>query len=285
MNKKLVYSVLGFAALMFSCNPAEDREVLSGALTADQIQVTAIPQVIEGKNSNYIDLNSDGVGVLSSWDYGSGITAKTKTTVQLVLQGENQIKFMGRNHDGSMIEKILTVQVDTLIDVPAEWGYFCGSGEKVWTWDDTQPEDANESTGPTVWGNGGYKGNVTPGWWKVGLDGIDKQAAGEGKGAEMIFAVSGSKLTINKTDGTSESGTFSFDMTNQTLDDGGAVWAKGKLSTKTVSMLCGIAPNEGNVRVYEYDILSLDDDKMALARPEPGQGSWGTAWFWMFKAK
>lgn len=278
MNKKIIYSVLGLATLMAACDPAEDRDTLSGALTADQIQLSAIPQVIDGKNSNFIDLNSDGAGVLSSWDYGSGVTVKTKTTVQVVLQGENQIKFTGRNHDGSMIEKILTVQVDTLINVPAEWGYFCGSGEKVWTWDDTQP---NES----VWGNGGYKGNVAPGWWTVAIDGIDGQAAGEGKGAEMVFSVAGSKLTMNKTDGTSQAGTFSFDMSEQTLDDGGAVWAHGKLSTKMVSVLCGIAPNEGNARVYEYDILSLNDEQMALARPEPGQGSWGTAWFWMFKAK
>lgn len=278
MNKKLIYPILGLAALMVACDPAEDREVLSGALTADQIQISAIPQVIDGKNSNYIDLNSDGVGVLSLWDYGSGVTVKTKTTVQVVLSGENQIKFTGRNHDGSLIEKVLTVQVDTLVNVPAEWGYLCGSGEKTWVWDDTQPNEE-------VWGNGGYKGNVSPGWWKVSLGSIDGQAEGEGRGAEMVFAVSGSALTINKTDGTSQSGSFSFDMTNQTLNDAEEVWAKGKLTTKVVSVLCGISPNEGNARVSEYDILSLDDEKMALAYPEPGAGSWGTAWFWMFRAK
>lgn len=278
MNKKLLYSVVGLALFITACEPAEDRDVLSGAVTADQINISATPQVVDGKNSNYIELNSDGNPVLSSWDYGSGVTTGTKTVVQVVLKGENQIKFTGRNHDGSLIEKTLTVQVDTLINVPAEWGYFCGSGEKTWVWDDTQADEA-------VWGNGGYKGNTSPGWWRVALNDIDEQAKGEGRGAQMTFAISGSKLTITKSDGSSQSGSFTFDMNAKTMDDGGAVWGKGKLNTKVVSVLCGIAPNEGGGRVYEYDILNLDDEKMALARPEPGAGSWGTAWFWMFRAK
>lgn len=278
MNKNILYPVLGIAFLMAACDPVENREILSGAITADQLQISATPQVVDGKNTNYIDLNSDGVPVLSSWDFGSGVTVSTRTTVQVVLKGENQIKFTGRNHDGSTIEKVLTVQVDTLINVAAEWGYFCGAGEKNWVWDDTQPNEE-------VWGNGGYKGNVSPGWWKVALNDVDGQAPGEGKGASMTFAIAGSRLTMNKSDGTSQSGSFSFDMTQQTLDDGGAVWGKGKLYTKSISVLCGIAPNEGGARVMEYDILALDNDKMALARPEPGQESWGTAWFWMFRAE
>jgi len=217
MNKKLIYSVFGLALLIVACDPVEDRDTLSGALTADQVQISATPQVVDGKNSNYIELNSDGVGVLSSWDYGSGVTVSTKATVQVVLKGENEITFTGRNHDGTTFEKVLTVQVDTLINVPAEWGYLCGTGEKTWVWDDTQPNEE-------VWGNGGYKGNVSPGWWKVALNDIDGQAEGEGKGAEMIFAISGSKMTMNKTDGTSQTGSFSFDMTDQTLDDNGGVW-------------------------------------------------------------
>lgn len=278
MNKKLIYSVFGLALLTIACDPVEDRKTLTGALTADQVEISAVPQVVDGKNSNYIDLNSDGVGVLSSWDYGSGVTVSTKTTVQVVLKGENDIKFTGRNHDGSTFEKILKVQVDTLINVAPEWGYFCGTGEKTWVWDDTQPNEE-------VWGNGGYKGNVSPGWWKVNIDGIDGQAAGEGRGAEMVFAISGSKMTMNKADGTSQAGTFSFDMDATTLDDGGAVWGKGKLSFKAVSVLCGISPNEGNIRVSEYDILALDDEKMSLAYAASGTGSWGEAWFWMFRAK
>ena len=85
MNKTLIYSMLAASLLMVACDPAEDRDVLSGAITADQLNITATPQVVDGKNSNYIDLNSDGVGTLTSWFYGNGTTTSTKTTVQVVL--------------------------------------------------------------------------------------------------------------------------------------------------------------------------------------------------------
>ena len=52
-----------------------------------------------------------------------------------------------------------------------------------------------------------------------------------------------------------------------------------------VMIVCGKSPNEGNGPVYSYDILKLDDQKMVLSYPEPGAGSWGTAWFWMFRAE
>jgi len=280
MNKTLLYSMLAASLMMMvACEPVENRDVLSGAITASDLQISATPVLVNGKKSNSIELNSDGVRCLSSWNYGNGTTVSTKTTVQMVLKGANDIVFTGLNHDGTTITKTLTVQIDTLINVPAEWGLLCGSGEKSWVWDDTKAS--------AVWGNGGYKGNVAPGWWTVALSDINTQAGaiGEGVGAEMIFSVQGSSLTKLKADGTSVKGAFSFDMTAKTLDDAGAVWAKGKLKTKNVTVLCGKQPNAANAPVYEYDILTLSNSKMALCFPEPGAGSWGTAWFWMFKAK
>ena len=277
MKKTLIFSMLAATLMLAACDPTENRDVLSGAITADALNISATPLLVGGKKSNSVELNSDGVGVLTSWNYGNGVTTSTKTTVQLVLKGANQIVFTGLNHDGTTITKTLTVQIDTLIGVPPEWGMLCGAGAKSWVWDDTDPT--------SVWGNGGYKGNTSPGWWKVALADMNGQTTGEGAGAEMVFSVSGSSLTKKKSDGTSVKGTFTFDLTAKTLDDNGVVWARGKLTTKGVTVLSGKAPNGGNAPVYAYDILKLDDAKMALAWPEPGQGSWGTAWFWMFKAK
>jgi len=279
MKKILLYSTFAVSMMMVACDPAENRDVLSGAITAADLKITAVPQIINGKNSNKIDLNSDGVRALSSWNYGNGTTISTKTTVELVLKGANEIVFTGLNHDGTTITKTLTVQVDTLINVPAEWGLLCGTGEKSWVWDDTSADG--------VWGNGGYKGNTAPGWWKVTLTQMNTQsgAEGEGAGSEMVFAVKGSSLTKKRTVGAAAAGAFTFDMTAKTLDDAGAVWAKGKLKTKNVTVLCGIQANAANAPVNEYDILKLDDSKLVLAFPEPGAGSWGTCWFWMFKAK
>lgn len=261
--------------MMTACDPAEDRDVLSGAITAENLQISATPVVVDGKNSNRIELNSDGVACLSSWNYGNGITTSTNTIVELVLPGTNDIIFTGLNHDGTSITKTLTVEVETLIDVPAEWGILCGTGEKSWVWDDTQAD--------AVWGNGGYLASVSPSWWKVKLSEIDDQAPGEGDGAEMVFSVKGSSLTKIKSDGTSEKGSFAFDMTAKKILVDGTVWAKGKLTTKNVAVLCGIQPNASGAPVYEYDILTLSDTKMVLSFPEPGDG--GAAWFWVFKAK
>ena len=276
MNKTLIYSMLAVSLLMVSCDPSEERDVLSGAITADQLNITATPQVVDGKNSNYIDLNSDGVGSLSSWFYGNGTTTSTKTTVQMVLAGKREIVFTGLNHDGTYIKKTITVQVDTLINVAPEWGILCGEGDKNWVWDNTLS---------AVWGNGGYLGNTSPGWWTVALADIDGQAKGEGAGAKMTFSVNGSTLTKTKSDGSTTKGSFAFDMSAITNDDNGVLWAKGKLTTKNITMLCGKSPNEGNAPVYSYDILKLDDQKMVLSYPEPKSKAWGTAWFWMFRAE
>ena len=275
MKKTLIYSLVAATMMMVACDPAEDRDVLSGAITADDLQISATPVKVDGKNSNSIELNSDGVGSLSSWNYGNGTTTSTKTTVQLVLKGANEIVFTGLNHDGTTITKTITVQVDTLINVPAEWSLLCGAGEKSWVWDDTDPG--------AVWGNGAYLDHVSPGWWKVALTDINGQAAGEGAGAEMVFSVKGSSLTKIKADGSTSKGSFSFDMAAKTLYKDGAVWAKGKLKTKNIGVLCGIQPNGSGATAYDYEILKLDANKLVLAFQEPGGG--GAAWFWMFKAK
>jgi len=277
MNKSIIFSML-FAVALVACDPIEDRQPMGGAVTAEQLNIKATPIVVDGKNSNKIVLENNSP-VLSLWDYGLGTTNKAYDEVLLVLKGENKIVFTGLNADGTKITKELTVNVDELsFEVPKEWALLCGDGAKTWVWDDTQPEGA-------VWGNGGYLGNKEPGWWKVAIADLDEQAAGEGAGSEMIFSTSGSTLTKNRSNGTTEAGTFSFDMSKQTMDEGGKVWGIGKLYTKNVTILVGKSPDEEGAPAYEFDILNLTDDQMALAYAVPGTGAWGTAYFWMFKAK
>jgi hypothetical protein len=260
-----------------ACAPIEEREELTGSITADQLKISAIPEIRDGVNSNYVILNSDGNPCLSSWDYGSGTLIGTGGRVQLLLTGDNDIIYTGLNPDGTKITKTLTVHIDRTYDVAPEWALFCGSGEKVWKWDDQAP---------AVWGNGGYLSNVAPGWWTVPVADMEGQTPGEGAAASMTFSLKGASLTKNKSDGSKESGTFSFDMTKTTMNAGGdAVWAIGKLSTARVTVLSGKQPNAGNDPVYSYDILKLTDSELALSFPEPGAGAWGTAWYWLFRAQ
>ena len=99
----------------------------------------------------------------------------------------------------------------------------------------------------------------------------------------MTFTLAGARLIKNFNDGTPVQGSFTFDMSKITLDDGGNVWAIGELNTENVTVLCGKSLNEANAPIYNYDILQLTADDMELCSPEPGVGSWGTAWFWMFR--
>jgi len=260
---------------LVSCEAVEDRLDIGGFISAEQLDITATPVIIDGKATNKVILNNSSP-VLSSWDFGTGKTQKKTDTVLMVVEGENEIIFTGRNPDGSEINKTLTVTVeDMYFPVPSEWGFLTAGSEKEWEWDDTAP---------SVWGNGGYLGNVAPAWWVLPIADINGQSANEGAGAKMTFSLRGAQFTKTKSNGTTETGTFSFNMNDKTMDDAGAVWAKGKLTLKGTTVLNGISPNEGGAKVYEYDILVLDDEKMVLAYPEPGASAWGTAWFWVFKA-
>jgi hypothetical protein len=260
---------------LVSCEAVEDRLDIGGFISADQLDIKATPVVVDGKATNKIILNNSSP-VLSSWDFGTGKTQKKTDTVLMVVLGENTIIFTGRNPDGSEISKSLTVNVEDMrFPVPSEWGFLTAGSDKEWGWDDGAP---------SVWGNGGYLGNAEPAWWTLPIADINGQSPNEGAGAKMIFSLRGAQFTKVKSDGTTETGTFSFNMNNKTMDESGAVWAKGKLTLKGTTVLNGISPNEGGAKVYEYDILALDDNRLVLAYPEPGVGAWGTAWFWVFKA-
>lgn len=275
MKKTFLLYILAIV-LFTACDPNEKKYSLGGNITAEQLDIFATPFIVDGKNSNKVVLENHSP-VMSNWDYGIGVTQRQTDTVLLVIEGLNTIKFTGLNPDGTFITKELQVTVDELsFPVPLEWGYLCGSGEKEWVWDTTQP---------AVWGNGGYMNDSHPAWWTLTEADIDGQAENEGVGASMTFSLQGASLIKNKADGSEIKGSFSFDMTKKIVLGDGTVWAKGKLKTKGVTVLCGKSPNESGAPVYEYDILIMNDNQLVLSYPEPGSGQGGTAWYWMFKAR
>ncbi len=268
--KKIIYYILFGLLIITACDPIEDREEMGGALTADELDLTATPILVDGLNSNKIIVENHSA-VLSQWYYGSGTSTKSYDTLKLVASGSQTVVFTGRNADGSEVSKDLTVQIDTLIDVEAAWTYLCGSGSKTWTW----TSDGN------CFGNGSYLSDTAPSWWALTVDDMDGQASGEGAGASMVFSVDGATLTKNYSDGTSTTGTFSFDMTDITNDSNGDVWSEGSLSTNGVTVLCGKSLNEDGIDVNEYFIISLDENTMVLAYNTTDTSE---AWYWIFTA-
>lgn len=275
-NRKIYFLYSLLALFVLACDPLEDRMNIGSAITAEELNISATPLVVNGKKSNKVILINNSP-VLSSWNFGVGVTQKMTDTVLMVATGQSQILFTGRNPDGTTITKTLTVDIDELtFEVPLEWGYLTGGSEKTWVWDTDKP---------AVWGNGGYKGNVGPAWWTLQESEINGQAANEGVGAKMIFYLNNSELHKVKSNGTIEKGSYKFEMDKQVLLDDGSVWAKGKLTTKGVTVLCGKSPDEGGIAVYEYDIMVLNGSEMMLSYAPPGTAPWGPAWFWAFKVQ
>src|SRR5690606_39549937 len=86
-------------ALLLGCEPIEDRMELGSAIGAEQLDISATVLTVNGKKSNKVVVNNNSP-VLSSWDYGTGVTQKKTDTVLLVSTGENEIIFTGLNPDG-----------------------------------------------------------------------------------------------------------------------------------------------------------------------------------------
>lgn len=275
MNKTIVYISVLLMLLCVACDPVENRLPMGDPITAEQLNITATPLVVNGKRSNKIVMENHSP-VLSSWDYGVGISHKMTDTVLLVITGDNDIVFTGLNPDGSTITKTLTVNVEELsFSVPKEWALLCGDGTKEWVW-----ADGN------CWGNGGYLASFGgPAWWVLNKEQVEDQVEGEGLDASMDFALSGAKLIKNRNDGTKVSGTFSFDMTKTKHTSGGVLWAIGQLKTVGVTVLVGVSPDEGKIPVNTYDILELTEDRLVLAYAPAGTGEWGAAYFWVFVPK
>lgn len=274
MKKAFLYISMLLIVLFTACEPVENRLPMGNAITADQLDISVTPIMIDGKKSNKVVMENHSP-VLSSWNYGVGVSQKMVDTVLLVITGDNDIIFTGLNPDGTTINKTLTVNVEELsFPVPEEWGFLCGDGEKEWVWAEEAP-----------FGNGGYLANYKPEWWVLDQDGIEEQAEGEGPNSSIIFAINGASLTKNRNDGTSETGTFSFNMNKKKTTSGGELWAKGEMKTVGTTVLCGVSPDEGKIPVDTYDILVLTGDRLVLAYAPAGTDEWGAAYFWVFVPK
>lgn len=274
MKKSILYISMLLMVLVAACEPIENRLPMGNPISAEQLDISATPVMVDGKRSNKVVMENHSP-VMSSWNYGVGVSQKMTDTVLLVITGDNDIIFTGLNPNGSTITKTLTVNVEELsFPVPKEWGFLCGDGEKEWVWAETAP-----------WGNGGYLGSFKPEWWVLDLNGIEEQVPGEGPNTSMIFAINGASLTKNRNDGTSETGTFSFNMSKKKITSGDLTWAIGEMKTVGTTVLCGISPDEGKIPVDTYDILELTENRLVLSYAPAGTGEWGPAYFWVFVPK
>lgn len=275
---KKIFLLLLLAVMVFTaCDPIEDRDNIGTALTVDQLEATVTVKQENGKNVNYVYCECSSP-VSSQWDNGIAPVQSSYAELLIFGTGQQKVTLRALCADGTLLTKEFTFTVDEMSPnhpLPVEYRYFTGNSEKVWVWDNLAPDGA-------PYGNGGYMGNIGPGWWKVPMSDLDAQSVekgcpGDGKDAYMTFKLSG--MQIVKSSGAQ--GSFSFSM-SEIVSSG---WDIGTMYTSGVNVLIGVNGNAIDVPYYQYSILKLDDDVLWLAAPEPGAGSWGACWFWCFRSQ
>jgi hypothetical protein len=279
-----------FAVALAACEPVVDQYSIGTIYTADQLDISISPILVNGKQSNKIILKNN-TPILGEWNYGTGVSRLPVDTVLILRRGNVNITFNGLNADGSTITKTESVTVEELsFPVPPEWEYLCGpTGEKEWIWDETYEAVYTES---------GYRTEFLPDdpewwWWPITPAELDDEYfdPGYGEGASMKFSiVDNTVFSKISGDGTlSETGSFSLNMNKITYaEDEETVWAKGRLYLYGTTILCGKIydyDTETMIPVYEFDILVLDEDRLVLAATPAGSAPWDPAYFWIFKPK
>ena len=269
-----IFAVI-IAAAFVSCEPVENRNGLSGRVTQAEIEqhIKVETEMRNGVRSNFLLIDSEGLNALTIFEHGMGSYIGKKARVMgFVVPGDHVIKVHILNRDGSRDSKEINVTVDECFDLHPAWDIFWGeSGSKTWTWDDQQ-------SGEVVFGNGGYRVDNGPAWWRVPIEappppGTGDLVPGEGRGATMTFK-KGAVMTKERTNGTSETGDFILDMT-QTISG----WSIGKVNFTNTTVLLGT-----NQDAYSFDILKLTETEMVLASAPEGTAGGGPAFFWMFRA-
>jgi len=282
MKSKIGIYIIMAALVFAACEPVEKRNTLKGTVTDAEIDqyVKIVQQERNGKKSNFFSFTSDGLKANTSFKHGMGtfVGASSNGWMQCYLvAGDVSILLSVLNPDGTKVTKSFSFKVEEAFDVAPEWAIFCGTGSKVWEWD--------TSFGDGIHGMGDvFDDRAT--WWTIGKP--EERVAGEGVGATMTFAADGTTLTKLRTDGTSDSGTFSFKMRSRD----GFEDSLGEFTTSLVTVLAGVNSKDAGVE-NKFEIMQLDDDQIHLLvidmdgreAYKPDSEGWGQATHWRFRAK
>ncbi len=252
MKKLFIYASL-LAAVFTSCDPIEDRnDNMGGAITADELKVTATPVVVNGVRSNKIVVENSSP-CLSNWDYVMGTSAKAYDEVLVSEVGDLVITFTGLNADGTKITKELPVNVEAILFQPFDMDRFFGNG--TWVFDQFTNEIAlGDVEGVFPYGTTSY-GNKAPT--------INGALAGDFDQADAKFSFffkDGASFTKTLADGTVQKGTFSYDLTKPVSD-----WSLGTVTLKGATIPNPYAWDKKGGEAYKFYVLVLEEDQIVLA--------------------
>ncbi|MHB9056890.1 MAG: hypothetical protein ACYC2P_12185 [Paludibacteraceae bacterium] len=276
--KKSIYFIFTFilTTIFMACEPIVLRDSIGDIITsADQLQATVTPIMDGTKVTNKVKVSCTSP-VVCQWTDGVKTYISNDTALTLFVTGNQTITLNAMTNDGKIYTKDYPVKVDEMkFPVAPQYGYFCGTGVKSWTWAATK-----------CFGNGhAYDWdpvNKVPEWWVLSPSDVTDQCSGkglpkEGAGASVKLTLKGLKMELIDADGkVISTGKFSFDMTADSHN-----WSSGKFNVVNTNILFGYDLNGGLVPWAVYDIMVLNENEFSLG----AKGADGTYWYWVFVPK
>ena len=117
--KKIFYVMPLLAMALTACDPSEiDGAGEWAQFDINQLQATATPVQVDGKNGNVIHVASNSP-VVTAWDADQLVESTTHTVttegnIYVTKLGTNNIRVMATNNGGAPAVKEISVQIDTI---------------------------------------------------------------------------------------------------------------------------------------------------------------------------
>jgi hypothetical protein len=249
LNIKSILIACLLLCSLAACDPREDRDNLPEPLQATALEFSVSQQ--PGRD-NIVYLESRTKGVIPFWDYGTGISNKTKDTINIPFAGSFVIKYIAYTGGGPVQD---SAQINISNNDPdyfrsPMWNLLTnGEAGKTWVW-------AMDTPGGAPYGNGSG-GATAPEWWKpTPADVISWGVAND----EMNFNLNGAANYTKVTPTGTTKGLFVLDTLNRTI----------KVLGSDISYGAGIT----------YTVVTLNENELTLAQQGDG---WRN--LWMFKRK
>ena len=117
--KKIFLALPLLALLLTACNPSDIEGGSEwGAISADQLQVSATPVQVDGKNGNVLHVVNHSP-VTTAWEADQLVENSTHNTftegdIYVTQLGQQTVRALATNTGGEPIVKEITVQIDTI---------------------------------------------------------------------------------------------------------------------------------------------------------------------------
>jgi len=115
---KKIYLAYIAAFLIVACDPIEDRDELSGNVAVEDLDLSVDPIVENGLTTNSFIVENNSP-ILSRWITDREQIQNSYCTISCNTAGDQEVKFVGLNGDGTFLEQLFPVFVDTMVNLPA----------------------------------------------------------------------------------------------------------------------------------------------------------------------